>query len=88
MNKTMKIQEDFNEALIEMMCLTFSKKQMKHLLEAYIKSNKLTEDVLALKEDIDKSKLKLKTKEQVDKLTEIKIDFDNIKEMINNEKDK
>lgn len=77
MNKITKTQEDFNESLIEMMCFTFSKKQMKQLLEAYIKSNKLTEDVLALKEDLNKSSIR--KKEHLNRLNKIQIDFEDLK---------
>lgn len=77
MNKITKTQEDFNELLIEMMCFTFSKKQMKQLLEAYIKSNKLTEDVLALKEDLNKSSIR--KKEHLNRLNKIQIDFEDLK---------
>lgn len=49
MNKAIKAQEELNESLINMMCLTFSRQQMKQLLETYIKTNKLTNELTALK---------------------------------------
>lgn len=75
--KAIKVQEDFNEALIEMMCVTFSKKQMKQLLKAYIKSNKLTEDILALKDDLNKSNIQ--KKEHLDRLNKIRTEYKNLK---------
>lgn len=73
MNKTTKSQESYNEALIDMMCVTFSKKQMKQLLEVYIKSNKLTEDILAFKEDLNNSSIR--KQEHIEKLNKIKTEF-------------
>lgn len=49
--KLIESQEKFNDSILELMCLTFNKKQMQQLIDAYIKSNKLTNDILALKED-------------------------------------
>lgn len=76
MNKARQRQEDFNETLIDMMCLTSNKKHMKQLLEVYMKSNKLTEDILALKEDLNNSTTK--TKEHLEKYKKIKSEYEEL----------
>lgn len=50
-NKLIKAQENLNDSLLDMMCLTFDKELLKHLITLYNKSNKLTDDILALKEE-------------------------------------
>lgn len=72
-------QEKYNEALIEMMCLTFSKKQMKQLVEIYIKTNSLTDNIIKLKKDLEHKKEDRKNME--DKLYKLKEDFKITKEM-------
>ena len=54
MNKLNKSQEDVNESLINLMCLTFNKKEMKRLIEAYILTNDLTNDIEALEKELNK----------------------------------
>lgn len=78
MNKGIRKQEEFNDALLEMMCVTFNKKQMKQLLEIYIKSNKLTEDMLALENDLKESKIK--TEKHLEKYNKLKSEINNFKQ--------
>lgn len=70
-------QEKFNDALIEMMCVTFDKEQMKQLLEIYIKSNKLTEDILALENDLKETRIK--TDKHIEKYNKLKSEINDFK---------
>ena len=47
-------QEEINDSILTLMCLTFNKKEMKRLIEAYILTNDLTNDIEALKEELNK----------------------------------
>lgn len=51
MDKAIKAQEELNESLINMMCMTFNKQKMKQLLATYIKTNELTNELTALKKE-------------------------------------
>lgn len=53
-DKLIKSQEKYNDSLINLMCLTFDKERMKYLIDAYIVSNKITNDIVALKKDMEK----------------------------------
>lgn len=54
MSKLRSNQEEINDSILTLMCLTFNKKEMKRLIEAYILTNDLTNEVIALKEDLKK----------------------------------
>ena len=47
-------QENMNDSLLELMCLTFNKEEMKKLLETYILSNKVTDNLEALQKSFKK----------------------------------
>ena len=53
MDKLKQSQKEVNESLINLMCLTFNKKEMKRLIEAYILTNNLTAEITTLKEKLD-----------------------------------
>lgn len=54
MDKLNKSQEEVNESLINLMCLTFNKKEMQKLINAYILTNNLTAEIKSLKEELNK----------------------------------
>ena len=51
MNDLREAQERLNKSLINLMCITVNKKAMEQHLEKYIKSNQITEELIALKEE-------------------------------------
>lgn len=46
-------QEEINDSILTLMCLTFNKKEMKRIVEAYILTNSVTDNIEALKKEID-----------------------------------
>lgn len=54
MNKLRSNQEEINDSILTLMCLTFNKKEMKRLIGAYILTNDLTNDIEALNEELKK----------------------------------
>jgi hypothetical protein len=54
MSKLRSNQEEINDSILTLMCLTFNKKEMKRLIEAYVLTNDLTNDIEALKKELNK----------------------------------
>ncbi len=54
MEKLSQSQKEVNESLISLMCLTFNKKEMERLLEAYILTNNLTAEIKSLSKELNK----------------------------------
>lgn len=54
MSKLRNSQEEINDSILTLMCLTFNKKEMKRLIEAYVLTNDLTNDIEALKKELNK----------------------------------
>lgn len=53
MSKLRSNQEEINDSILTLMCLTFNKKEMKRLIEAYVLTNDLTNDIEALREELN-----------------------------------
>ena len=54
MSKLRSNQEEINDSILTLMCWTFNKKEMKRLIEAYVLTNDLTNDIEALKKELNK----------------------------------
>jgi hypothetical protein len=49
MSKLDSIQEEMNDSIIDLMCLTFDKEEMKKLIKVYVLTNSVTDNIKALK---------------------------------------
>lgn len=49
MDKLKNSQKEISDSILDLMCLTFNKKEMQRLLDAYIITNELTNELQLLK---------------------------------------
>ena len=56
MDKLKQSQKEVNDSILTLMCLTTNKKEMQRLIKAYILTNDLTNDIEALKQQLNKDK--------------------------------
>jgi hypothetical protein len=56
MSNLKESQNKLNDSILNQMCWTFNKDDMKRLLEFYFKSNLMTNDLIALTEEVNECK--------------------------------